>query len=80
MSTTVATALKVFVKDNEADETAKFVEMFDKFFDALNVTNYTKCIVKRKYFQTVYRWAKDFRLEVLKYHFIVLIINDVYYA
>ena len=49
---------------DEGDETARFVEMFDKFFDALNVTNYTKCITKRKYFQTAYTWANDFRLEV----------------
>ena len=48
----------------EAKETIVFVEMFDKFFDMLNVTNYTKCITKRKHFQSPYRSSKDIRLEV----------------
>ena len=48
----------------EAKKTIVFVEMFDKFFDMLNVTNYTKCITKRKHFQSPYRWSKDIRLEV----------------
>ena len=48
----------------EAKETIVFVEMFDKFFDMLNVTNYTKCITKRKHFQRPYTLSKDIRLEV----------------
>lgn len=64
MSETVAQGMRVFIKDHAADETANFIEMFDKFFDALNVTNFSRCIYKRKYFQTVYRWNKDFRLKV----------------
>lgn len=56
-------AIKVHLTD-EARETAVFVDMFDKFFDLLNVTNYTKCITKRKEFQAPYRQANDFRMEV----------------
>lgn len=63
LSQSVAVGLQVHLKE-EAQETAVFVEMFDKFFDLLNVSNYTKCITKRKYFQTPYRWANDFRLKV----------------
>lgn len=59
----MANALKVHLGE-EAEETVRFIEMMDRFFDALNVTNYTKCFTKLKYFQTPYRWAKDFRIEV----------------
>lgn len=52
----------------EASETANFIEKMDKFFDLLNVTNYTKCYTKLKYFQTPYRWTKDFRIEVNNSH------------
>ncbi|XP_019862720.1 PREDICTED: uncharacterized protein LOC109591422 [Amphimedon queenslandica] len=44
--------------------------MFDKFFDSLNVTNYTTCITKRKYFLTVYRSPNDFRLQWLENTFL----------
>ncbi len=63
LSQSVATALRVHVK--EAEETANFAEMFDKYFDLLNVTNYTKCITKQKKFQQPYRWANDARLVVI---------------
>ena len=57
----------------EAEETAKFVEYMDKFFDALNVSNFTEGKKKRKPFQNPYRSDTDFRLTVScieVYHFI----------
>ena len=71
----MATGLGLHLKD-EAEETANFVENFDKYFDMLNVTNYTKCVTKRKKFQQPYRWANDFRLEVIQLYisFIIFII------
>ena len=45
-------------------ETAKFVTMMDKYFDALNVSNFTNGKHKRKPFQNPYRSADDFRLVV----------------
>ena len=48
----------------EVEETAKFAGMFDKFFDALNVSNYTEGVRHRKPFQLPYRSASDFRLKV----------------
>jgi hypothetical protein len=63
LSSTVATALKVFLP-NEASETAIFVEYFDKFFDMLNVTNYTSTYKQLKPFKAPYRWGSDKRLEV----------------
>ena len=63
LSQSVATGLRIHVK--EADETANFVEMLDKYFDMLNVNNYTTCITKRKKFQQPYRWGNDARLKVI---------------
>ena len=48
----------------EATETSHFIEMFDKFFDALNVTNYTSCIKSLKPFKKPYRGKDDYRLKV----------------
>ena len=48
----------------EAVETAKFVGVFDKFFDILNVSNFTNGTKKCKRFQHPYRRADDFRLAV----------------
>ena len=47
-----------------ASETAHFVAMMDKFFDCLNVNNFTSGKTKRKAFQMPYRSANDFRLKV----------------
>ena len=44
LSRNVATALRLHIGE-EPEETAIFLEMFDKFFDSLNVTNYTTCII-----------------------------------
>lgn len=47
-----------------AQETALFVDIFDKFFDCLNVRNFTDGKRQRKVFQNPYRSGKDFRLKV----------------
>ena len=59
----VATALRVFFS-NEAAATADFIDKFDKFFDLMNVTNYTKCYTSLKDFKRPYHWANDFRVQV----------------
>lgn len=48
----------------EVKGTAKFVEMLDKYFDCLNVSNFTNGTVKRKPFQHPYRYVDDHRLKV----------------
>ena len=64
LSETVAKRIRLLIGD-EARETAHFIEMFDKFFDSLNVQNYTNGIRSLKPFQMLYRWANDFRIKVL---------------
>ena len=51
----------------EAQETAKFVLMFDKFFDALNVGDFVSSKHHRKPFQAPYVSKDDFRLDVSDY-------------
>ena len=63
LSETVAKAL-VLSGDPAVQETAKFVSMFDKLFDALNVSNYNSGVKKMKTFQQPYRSGNDFRLKV----------------
>ena len=45
-------------------ETIRFVEMMDRFFDCLNVNNFSTSKKKIKSFQSPYTSAKDFRLTV----------------
>ena len=52
------------VGGNNVSEMAKFVAMIDKFFDTLNVFNFSTVIQKRKPFQNPYQSANDFRLVV----------------
>lgn len=49
---------------SEAFETSFFLGKVDKFFDSLNVTNYTSGRRSRKKFQMPYFSSDDFRLEV----------------
>lgn len=63
LSETVAKGLKFTFKE-DAREAAVFVEKIDKFFDSLNVTNYTKCITTLKPFKMPYRSGDDFRMKV----------------
>ena len=52
------------VLGTEAEETARFADMFDKFFDSLNVCNFNSGKHDRKPFKNPYRSASDFRLKV----------------
>eukprot|EP00731_Ephydatia_muelleri_P028880 Em0020g524a len=54
----------------EAAETAKFLIMFDKFFDCLNVSNCSEGHQQRKPFREPYRSADDFRLKWLEEDFL----------
>lgn len=53
LSQSVATAIKLRGGE-EASETAKFVEMCDKWFDAMNVHNYTQGMLTCKDVQWPY--------------------------
>jgi hypothetical protein len=63
LSETVGCALMETGKQ-EYMETSKFVSIFDKFFDMLNVSNFTNGTRKRKRFLHPYRHEHDFRLAV----------------
>ena len=63
MSESVSKALTL-VGGEKVKETAKFVAIMDKFFDALNASNFTSGKRKRKPFQDPYRSSQDFRLVV----------------
>ena len=49
---------------SQASETSKFILFMDKFFDALNVHNYTHGVHARKPFQMPYTSPNDKRLKV----------------
>ena len=51
----------------EAKETSRFVSMFDKFFDCVNVSNFTNGTRNRKQFQYPYRHSDDPRVKVCSY-------------
>jgi hypothetical protein len=55
----------------EAQETAKFIMIFDKFFDILNVRNFDNWGRTRKPFQCPYSKKDDERLIV---HIIMIIL------
>ena len=67
MSESVSKALE---SNEETKETAKFISMIDKFFDALNVTNLVSGKQKKKLFQSPYTSSDDFRLKVVSYSLI----------
>jgi len=62
----VSKALKL-TGGEDATETSTFVDMMDKFFDSLNVHNYTHGLHSRKSFQMSYTLASDTRLKVCIY-------------
>ena len=62
LSESVSKALQ-FTGGPDVEETAKFAGTFDKFFDALNVSNYTEGVRHRKPFQLPYRSSSDFWLK-----------------
>ena len=63
LSDTVSNALHS-TGGKEAAETSKFVALMDKFFDILNVSNFTNGTKSIKRFKHPYRHADDFRLAV----------------
>ena len=64
LSQSVSKAL-LLTKKTELEESAHFASIFDKFFDSMNVGNFTNGKYKRKVFQQPYRSGTDFRLKVL---------------
>ena len=50
--------------DVKLEQTIRFVEMFDRFFDCLNVNSYNTGRLKRKVFKQPYRSGTDYRLKV----------------
>ena len=64
LSESVSKAL-VLTGGSPVEETAKFVDLMDKFFDCLNVHNYSHGFRARKPFQLPYRSGKDKRLQVV---------------
>lgn len=66
LSESVSKAL-VLTGGQEAQGTATFVSMFDKFFDLLNVSNFTNGTRYRKPFHHPYRNSDDVRLKVSLY-------------
>ena len=67
MSESVSKALTL-LGGAKVSETARFASMMDKFFDALNASNFTNGKHKRKPFQNPYRSADDFRIAVSRTH------------
>ena len=62
LSKTMSEALRQ--RGPEMEATAVFVELVDKFFDRLNVGNYTDGKRSRNPFKQPYRGKGDFRFEV----------------
>ena len=63
MSSSVSLAFKL-LKDQQFDETAKFCEVFDKFFDCMNTRSMSEGKKKRKPDLDPYRSVDDCRLQV----------------
>ena len=54
------------VGGEEFEGTAKFCEIMDKFFDALNVTNYTESITNLKFYRRPYKKMPKFEDDRFK--------------
>ena len=66
VSESVSNALRL-TGGAEVTETVRFVSMVDRFFDCLNVTNFSCGNHKWKPFLDPYRSDRDFRLKVMLY-------------
>ena len=64
LSGSVSKALKLELGPR-ADDTAKFADMFNKFFDCVNVSSLSAGKLARNPFKSPYRSATDFRLNVV---------------
>ena len=73
LSETVSKAIQL-TGGPETDETSKFVLMFDRFFDVLNVTNFNNWVRTRKPFQRPYNSGNDERLTVCYMYIMYIII------
>ena len=74
LSSSVSIALKSF-GPQEAAGTALYCEMFDKFFDCLNVRNCTEHITKQKPFLKPYSSINDERFDWLLHMFLPYFTN-----
>ena len=74
LSTSVSIAVKSFGPP-EATVTAKYCEMFDKFFDCFNVRNTKEYITKQKPFLKPYTSVDDERFQWLMETFV----NSTFY-
>ena len=63
-------ALRI-MKRPEFKRTIEFVMMFDKLFDCLNVSNFVAAKHSRNSFKAPYHSAKDFRIKVSRYYFML---------
>ena len=59
---------------DEVSETAHFIGMMDRFFDALNVHNFSHGSKALKPFQLPYTSATDFRLKVCQCSICIVIL------
>ena len=63
LSGSVSKALRLS-GDPQVQKTAEFADVFEQFFDIMNVTNFTNAKFKRKVFLNPYHSSDDFRLQV----------------
>ena len=61
-------------------ETVRFITMMDKFFDCLNVNNFSTGNKNKKPFKQPYRSADDFRLTVCAQNVSVLCIISFFFS
>ena len=66
LSESVSKALELS-GEPQVQRTAEFVGIFDKFFDIMNVSNFSNGKMQRKVFKNPYRSSHDFRLKVCIY-------------
>ena len=64
LSECVSKALPLVVGE-QATETSQFVDIFDKFFDIMNVKDFTSGASYQKQFLQPYRRSDDERLKVM---------------
>lgn len=79
LSESVSKALRL-TGGAEAEETAQLLSNMDKFFDCLNVNNFTSGTRQRKPFQFPYHSGDDFRLKVRTCTCIIIVCGNVFYV
>ena len=77
LSESVANALK-HVGGEEVAETVQFIKMIDKFFDTLNVTNFSSGKLKRKPFKDPYKPSTDGKQDFcLKVYYLYIYVGSM---